>query len=60
MFGLVADKDFEEGEVLYTETPLISALYPLLEVKALHTSRLIVQVELKYTCFLFFLIGHAL
>jgi CDP-glycerol glycerophosphotransferase (TagB/SpsB family) len=30
--GLTADKDFAEGDVLYTETPLISALHPHLEV----------------------------
>jgi hypothetical protein len=32
MFGLIADKGFAEGEIMYTETPLISALYPSLEV----------------------------
>jgi import receptor subunit TOM20 len=28
---LVADRDFEQGEVVYVETPLISALHPQLE-----------------------------
>jgi import receptor subunit TOM20 len=30
---LVADDDFAEDAILYTETPLISALHPQLEVK---------------------------
>jgi import receptor subunit TOM20 len=30
--GLVVDKDIKAGEVIYTETPLISALYPSFEV----------------------------
>lgn len=30
--GLTADKDFNAGDLIYTETPLISALYPKLEV----------------------------
>jgi hypothetical protein len=30
---LVADDDFSEDATLYTETPLISALHPQLEVK---------------------------
>lgn len=30
---LIAEQDFEENDVLYTETPLISALSPQLEVK---------------------------
>lgn len=31
-YGLVAEQDFEENDVLYTESPLISALSPQLEV----------------------------
>ncbi|CAO3617450.1 unnamed protein product [Cunninghamella blakesleeana] len=29
--GLVAQKDFEEGDVLFSESPLVSALFPSLE-----------------------------
>ncbi|KAG1178000.1 hypothetical protein G6F70_002069 [Rhizopus microsporus] len=31
-YGLVAEQDFEENDVLYTESPLISALSPQLEL----------------------------
>lgn len=31
--NLVATRDFEEGEVIYTELPVVSALEPSLEVR---------------------------
>lgn len=30
--GLVANEDLEEGQVIYTESPLVSGLYPSFEV----------------------------
>jgi import receptor subunit TOM20 len=33
LYGLVADKDFEQGIEMYSETPMISALRPELEVR---------------------------
>lgn len=48
--GLTADKDFAEGDVLYTEAPMISALYPELEGKRCNFCMKKVAEDAKVEC----------
>lgn len=42
--GLVAQKEFAEGDVLFTEAPLVSALFPALEV-SIQRGRMVMVVD---------------
>lgn len=56
-YGLVAEQDFEENDVLYTESPLISALSPQLEVmidKEVHSVFFFLDTKRPPTFFFFF------
>ena len=56
-YGLVAEQDFEENDVLYTESPLISALSPQLEVmidKEVHSVFFFLDTKMPPTFFFFF------
>ncbi|KAI8334581.1 MAS20 protein import receptor-domain-containing protein [Chlamydoabsidia padenii] len=49
--GLVAEKDFAEGDVLFTEAPLVSALFPALEgVYCHHCLKFVDEQDKKTTC----------
>ncbi|ORZ21253.1 MAS20 protein import receptor-domain-containing protein [Absidia repens] len=48
--GLVAERDFAEGDVLFTEAPLVSALFPALEGLYCHHCLKFVEEENKTTC----------
>ncbi|ORZ19925.1 hypothetical protein BCR42DRAFT_226303 [Absidia repens] len=48
--GLVAEKDFDEGDVLFTEAPLVSALFPSLEGVYCHHCLKLVDENDKTGC----------
>ncbi|KAI9281180.1 MAS20 protein import receptor-domain-containing protein [Sporodiniella umbellata] len=48
VYCLSAEQDFEEGEVLYTETPLVSTLHP--ELEGSYCNRCMKELEQKIEC----------
>lgn len=58
--GLVAQKEFAEGDVLFTEAPLVSALFPALEVSIQRERAVIVADQTNQTTGVFHCIGRLL